>query len=675
MDLKKELEEMGKETHEELVYSQLEKDYKAFLLKRFTLAKDERDKKHAEFDDMDYFTYYDTNRRAANAYIPPKKNLQDTRIVTGTTKEKEHTMLSALLNYKLEPDIQAFDDNNVEIKGVGEDMQALVKKSKEMEGDDDKKVLRYKELMDQGTVFVEEVWREKFFLDKKFSVKDFSTMNPNKIQWESKLKKLYERAESRVIEGVKVYLGNIREFFIGNQPYLFTAEYMHYDDAKTIFGNWERWKYVPRKLKSEKEEEHQDGSGTYDYDWAIQRPEEDWVEVLIYQDKPRNEYMIMLNGVMMMPISFPLQAISPSAEYTLAKGDVSPMAFNFAYSKSIPADTKVDQGVLDEMLRMIILKTQQSFMPPIANRSNKILSSKIFLPGTIINDIDSSKVQPLLSNQSQGVTGSEFQAYQFIKGIVDNKTVSPAFSGQSESGDQTATEVIQLKKQQMMKLGLTIWGVISLERQLSWLRCYNLKENLPKVKGNKKDGDGKAIDVFPSFTINNIPLSSGQQGTKIIEFNPEKVNSITDAELAKEEKYLSEPGRPVEKVYYHPEEFRNLKAHFYITVNPKEKESDEINRALFVQNIQDAANIFGMESLNLEYLKQRFAEHAKEDFGLFFKKTVQTQASETPIAKQQEQGQANPNETLQRQQKIGGELGKQLTEGIRGSANSSKQKL
>ena len=53
--------------------------------------------------------WHEKNAKAANAYIPPKKNKTDTRIVTGTTQEKGITLLSALLNYNLEPNISAFD--------------------------------------------------------------------------------------------------------------------------------------------------------------------------------------------------------------------------------------------------------------------------------------------------------------------------------------------------------------------------------------------------------------------------------------------------------------------------------------------------------------------------------------------------------------------------------------
>jgi hypothetical protein len=127
-----------------LEYSQEEEDYRAFLIKRLTKAENDRNDNHIEFDDQDYVTYHETNAKAANSYIPPKKNKQDTRIVTGTTHEKEITLWSALLNYNLEPNIEAYSEKDLPINELGNTIEDLIKKSREIEKYDDKRVLIYK---------------------------------------------------------------------------------------------------------------------------------------------------------------------------------------------------------------------------------------------------------------------------------------------------------------------------------------------------------------------------------------------------------------------------------------------------------------------------------------------------------------------------------------------------
>lgn len=608
----------------EVPYSDEEREYRGDLIKKLILAKTARDASQSEFNDMSYIEYYDSNLRAANSYIPPKKNKEDTRVVTGTTEEKENTLLSAILNYNLEPNFVAFDKDDMEVDELGKTMEDLVKKSREIEDYDTKRLLIYKELLDQGTCFVEELWVEETKIEKKLKDVNWSDkVEVGKIKWDEKSVPGFTGCKSRLIRGDKVYLGNIKEFQLVNQPFIFTLDVVSYGEAKAIYGNWERFKYVPKKIVREAVTE------TSSYrSWSLEVMQENFVEIIKFQDRFSNEFMIMLNGVMMLPHSFPLEAVSPSGDYTLAKGDVYPISQFSAYSKSIPAKTKVDQEVLDEMMKLIILKTRKSYMPPMANNTGRVLSRKIFSPAEITNQLDASKLTEIGTNA--GVTAGEFNAFQFIKKIVDEKSVSPAFMGESQSGKQTATEILEMKKQQMMKLGLVIYGVIALERQLSWLRSYNILANWTKEQDRRvNDVTGKMESVFKSVTLNG-PLENTQQGKKIIEFNP-NAGDYTSEQVMEEENQLSNIMRmPVRKTYISPD-VSKMKYYWFVTINPTQKDSSDLQWILFKQNISDAIQIFGPQSLDYSYLKERFATLSKENPQKFFLKNVPAQPTEAMI--------------------------------------------
>jgi hypothetical protein len=120
-------------------------------------------------------------------------------------------------------------------------------------------------------------------------------------------------------------------------------------------------------------------------------------------------------------------------------------------------------------------------------------------------------------------------------------------------------------------------------------------------------------------------LETGVKGKKIIEFNPEMANQLSPENIEAEEEFMTkETGKPVRKVYMNPDELRNIKAKWYITITPTEKDTTELQRVMFTQNIKDAAAIFGPQSLNMEYLKERFAVLAKEDPDKFFAKNQPT---------------------------------------------------
>lgn len=628
---------------ESVDYTDEEIAYKGYLSQRTEDAIEKRAINYTELDDMDYSTSYDENKRAANSYIRPKENPEDTRIVTGTTNEKSGTLLSALLNYNLEPNITAFDENNTIVNDIGSPMEDLVFKSREIEVYEQQRILIYKELLDQGTCFVEEVFVEEFSVDKTFKDVEMTwreNVDPAKIKWTERIEKAYGGCQTNLLQGKKVYLGNVREFEVQRQPYVIIREMIPYSEAKAIYGEWERFQYVPKSLvrittddveSNEDEEEYQEG----------------FVDVVKYMDRYKNELMITLNAVMMLPVGFPLTYVSPSGDYPIAKGDVEPISKFFAYSKSIPCKTKVDQQVLDEMLRLMILKTQQSFKPPYANNTNRILSRDIFLPGNVINGIDPTKIGTIID--AKGVTQSEFAFFEMMKRLVDEKTVSPAFGGDATRRSQTATEVNELKKQQMMKLGQTIAGVINLERQLAWLRIYNIIQNWTKQIDTKVDEvRGRLEDVYQTFEIEST--DDGKNTRKVIEFSPEGANLDTYQVQAEEDMMGVDKPYEVRKTYINPDVLRSVKYTWYVTINPTEKNSGELQRVLFTQNIQDAANIFGVETLNMEYLKERFAELAKEDYDKFFL--------------QQTEQQPVPGQVPGQMPQLGGEVGAQLAGGI-----------
>lgn len=592
-------------------YSDKEFAYRGYLARRLDLALRQKQATYAEINDQTPDEWYDSNAKAGNGYNPPKQNEEDTRIVTGTTQEKGSTLLSAVLNYNLEPNIQAFDKNNLEYIELGENMEDLVRKSREIEKYDRKRPLIYKELFDQGTVYVEEVDVQKFHTEKKMKNKDWKVggIDPERISWTKKLKKLYSECEVNLLAGNQVYLGNFREFFMENQPYVFTREVIPYSLAKSLYQDWARFDYVPRTASSFQSLEVDE----YGYrDWSVQTVEAEMVEVIKYQDSPLNEFQIILNGVMMLPIEFPLTEISPSGEYTMAKGDVEPISRWFAISKSIPAKTKVDQGILDETYRLILLTMRKSFMPPMANNTNKVLSRKVLFPGKITRDIDVTKFLPI-GEKNDGVTPSQFAFFQLLKQIIDEKSVSPVFSGDVQKGNATATQIIEMKKQQMMKLGLTIWGVISLEEQLAKLRLHNLLSVWTRKIDERMDPIRQQLtDIYRTVSVKSN-FEDGRKGTKIIEFNPELANSLSSEQVEAEEEFLSRKGNPTRKVYLDPEALRNIDMNWYITITPTEKETSELQRVLFVQNIKDAAELFGPQTLNVEHLKHRFSILAGED--------------------------------------------------------------
>lgn len=595
-------------------YTEDELEYRARIIREVEEARNQRDQAHAEFDDQTYPDYWLSNAKAANAYRSPRLNEQDVRTTSGTTHEKIVTLNSALLNYNFEPDVEAYDKDDRIVAEIGTVVEDLIKKSRKIEQPDYdiKKPLIYHELLSQGTVIVEDTQVE-FRMPNKQSVV-FDVTNFNKIKWEERLDKVYKYCNANLINGLNVYPGNVREFFLELQPYVAIRRIITRSEAEALYGNWARFENVPLSIRGE----IQTNTDSMEFNnWALEPLEEKTVEEIKYYNKWENSFMILLNGVPMFPVkrdnkgrlgTFPLSALTGLCEYPLAKGDIEPISRFFFYSKSIPAKTAVDQAIFDEMMRSMILKTRMSYNPPMANMTGQAISNKIFQPATIHTGINAEKLKPIFDQS--GVTQSEFNAIQFIKSIIDEKSVSPIFQGQSEQGQQTAREIIELKQQSMQKMGLTIFGVMNFEKQLCKLRLYNILKYWTEVKDSRlehtKTNIKKIVNQYQTVTI-DTDFEEGQKGQRVVEFTEDELPESQQI-MAEEELVSLLKGRKIRKNYINPVELKNMDLHWYITITPTEKDSGALKVAQFEEFIKTTMAIFAPlgKVPNLDYLGERY---------------------------------------------------------------------
>lgn len=612
-------------------YSPDEYIFRKILIQRLESARDQRDNNHVEFDGMTYKEYWQSNAKASNSFLSPKINKQDVRVTSGTTHEKKNTLLSSLLNYNLQPDIEAYDKFDQFKPELGNVMEDLIKKSRRMEVPDyeTKRILIYGELLDQGDVFVEDVQVE-FSLPEK-TLGKFST-KLSEMQWKVGVDKVYKYCSANLICGLNVYMGNVREFFLENQPYVFIRRLIPRAEAMAMYGEWERWRNVPEKIEKAVE----DGSDAMKFnDWTLEDLESDMVEEIKYYNKWENNYMILLTGVMMLPVrrddkgrlqTFPLSSLTGKCEYPLIKGSLEPISKFFAYSKSIPAKTKVDQHLFDEMLKAIIVKTRKSYNPPIANNTGTALSTSINYPGTIHNDVDPNKIQEIGNNT--GVTSSEFNTIEFIRGIIDQKSVSSVFEGNQTKGQQTAREIVELKQQSMMKLGLAILGVVNLEKGLSKLRLLNIlkywTDPIDTDTTKAKEGLKK---IYRNVTV-DTEFEDGTNGQRMIEFVGSEEDMPTDDQVSAEAEILGKRrNKKITKNYLNAEMLKTLDYNFYFEIVPTEKNTSALKLAQFEESISKMMTIFAPvgKMPNVEYLADRWAVMSGEDPNRVWQKQQQPQ--------------------------------------------------
>lgn len=628
-----------------LEYTVEEIRFRSELIYQLTLARDQRDSPHPELDMMSYIDYYESNKRKDLSYIPPKRNKQDTRIVTGITREKDTSLVNAILNMNLRPETTAFDENDLVVNELGDNISDVVMKTRELENWAEKRSTIYRELFSQGDVFVQEIYKEDFRMMPVGSINFDPSSREKKIAdftYTERLQKIYEGPESRMVNGKKVYLFNIREQYAHKQPGAAVLNILTRDQAKARYGTWERWANVPYTVDTT---EFYFSDGTTYKDWnLVTLGNRDLVaEIMVYWAE-KNRYMILLNGVMMLPITYPLTAICPTGEVPLAQGKFEPIA-DFAYSKSVPSKLKIDQEVADEVKMLMVEKMRQGFKPPMGVRGKKIYSSSIFLAGKLTNEINEGDLFPLLGDKfSGGVSPADFSFYKLVQDDMDRKSTSENFQGQSgEDGQQTAYETEVLRQQQMMSLGLALDGVVNLERKMTWNRIYTILTKWTSPCDTSFDALKQGIyDGYKSFSM-NATVDGGRSGVKIFRQTTKGFPDVRKHE--QEEEMLSrKAGKPVRIVYLNPETLRSVRYRWFIIINPSPKSNDKLSQLLFMQNLTTAIETFGPQSINMDYAKQRFSVLINEDYNKFFvKASIQTMLqSGTLPANQNGGGQPQP---------------------------------
>jgi hypothetical protein len=616
------------------VYSLEERASLNHLMQILNAARDQRDRPHPELDGMTYVEYYDSNKRKDLSYIPPKKNKGDIRIVTGHTRQKDTTLLSTYLNMNLAPDITAFDTDDLIINELGQNIGDLVTKSRQIEFYDKKRPIIYRELITQGDVFAQEILVDDFrympltTLDWDPSKDGFSDFS-----FQERLKKVFSGCAVRMINGKKIYMGNIRTEYIEDQDTVAVMNIYSRIEAFSRYGTWERWKNIPKTIDTT---QFFALDGVTYKSWNLVRlaNEDQVAEVMVFQPK-RNRFQILLNGIPMLPHNYPFTGLFPSGELPIAQGKHEPIS-DFCYSKGQPSNIKIDQEVLDETTKLMVEGMRQGRKPSLGSKNNKIISPNVFRAGHIEPDLREGDLFPIIPNA--GLQAADFSFYQLIKQGIEDKTVNKSYEGDSQGVDTLGQAQID-KEQQMLKLGSGIDGLVNLERRMVWNRLYNILVNYTQPTDHTIDDvRGGIKKAFRSFSVQTT-VEDGQKGVKIFRFSPKSDYPSLSDHHKEEDTLTKKHGQPVRIVYLDPEELRELKFSWFVSIKPAPRSEDKLTQVMFVQHVREAMELFGPDALQLEYVKQRYAITIDENYEKFFKKVdvmdlikQQAAAAQTPAA-------------------------------------------
>jgi len=609
-------------------YEEVAAPYRSYLFRRLQDAKQARDTIHPEFNNKTYYQYYEENEKIANTLLDEPTDKAEKKMSTGTIESKLNTLLSHLYNLNLTPSVMAYDRNNRALTELGTAFTDIMAVTAEHDGGDDggdkeKKLLRQRELLKQGTVFVQEQWLTRYEIKKKLDgIYDGSFA----VKYTQDLKKVFEGCSRDVLYGPNVYLGDITQFSMNDQPYLFTIEQMSYDMANTIYGQFENWKFVRPGMPSKTTDTSTSGGGTiYDSKWRLTTLAAQQVEIVKYYDQTRDEFMIIINGILILPPGFPLSAVTPAGKYNIAKQTLYVINNHFAYGKSFVSSGAVYElsKIVDRMLALFELKTRKSVTPAYINTTNKVIPARVLNPGNISMGLTPNSLVPI-GNEGQGVTASEFQIFQELQNEIEKSTISAIFQGQQAKSGATATEVIEVQRQAKLTLGLIISAATMLEVKISWLRLHNLIGNWLNPIGKNPDLTNQYRAASRKTAINGQGM--GERHVIPIDGQVPSPDVIRMLSLDEEVK----KGYAIRYLYLSPSIVREAQIRWYIVVEPKEEETSAYHKVLFREMLGDAISLMQVGAqMNADGITDEFGKVYNVDKSQFFSSTAQAPAMPT----------------------------------------------
>ncbi len=593
---------------------------RSFDLNKLFAISQIRESPHPQFDGMGYMKYNETNEMADISFIVPKKNKYDTRVTSGITHEKDSTLVSLIQSFKFEPQLTVYhkDKEMPELSVAG---TAWVRKAQELDHQDEKDAINLRQLIVQGTAFAQ-VKHVCSYIPNKVVTRKGDMTEEDSITWEVMgRKKLFEGTVCDLVDGKKVFLEDFYQPDIRKQVGIYTVEYVPRETVRSIWGEHPRWKNVPKKCAPNGTIGAMITQGSIYSDWFFITLDFDKVEVIQAIRPMENRYQIYFNGVPMLKGGFPLTEVSPSGMTFIAKGDIDPMNM-CAYSKGIPAKTKMDQVMYDALFRIAKIKFEQSAFPPTGNNSGRLLSPDIFMPTKITRNLRKEDLSILTDNQ--GLTPGDFNFLQMIKEQIDNKSITAMLENGQAEGPMTLGQYLDQQKRQLVKLGGIFDGVINWKKQIAHLTLMDLLAN-----GNTDEN----VSVNDSF-------ENGQKGVRVLRFNNNAVKTPQD--LHQDEiDYQGETGQEVRFTDLDPKQLRAMvndpDYYFYWEIVPVDKNNDKVTQAFFITMISQAAALFGPQSLKVQSLKQRYAQVMGEQFDDLF-------LSEEEMKIQEQQNQPSPDD-------------------------------
>lgn len=539
----------------------------AYYLGRIQSAYNQREQNYPYFDYRTFQDDFQANQEALLSVLRPKINDSDVRVNTGTAEKRIELTLTELLSMNFQPEVRAYDKDSMEMRDLGFDLTDMVRMSNRQEKDDDVYVELFQDLLSQRAAFFEERIEN----------------NPIEYMVGGEMVR-YEcyQAVKRRLSPLQVFLGDISipAYRFQEQPYVCIYERILFSEAPEELTERPNWKYVKPGSPIGREYAPL-------FKWRMYSTlEAEEVEIITYLSRtPKGlEKQVIANGVMLFD---PGHILPEKMRYPIGMVVVKTIP-DFAYGKPPLASAKFLQALQNETFVNLIRKFRQGIEPPIAiKKSGKVPTRDMFEPAAVTQGIDPADIKRIVDHN--GITSSEFSFLQLVAQKAEEFIGAVSINNQPGASNMTATQIIELQKQAIKMLGLSLLACVRMKQAATYARidsilCEYTKEIGYDTKKKKKK--------FRMFEIESGQFPSGDKVKKYIqmveEFLPEK-------EMKKirkwEKKIMKEEKKETRYTFINVAALKQVPLRFDVEVIPEPRESSQFDKVLFQDSLAQIATM------------------------------------------------------------------------------------
>lgn len=364
------------------------------------------------------------------------------------------------------------------------------------------------------------------------------------------------------------YIENFYEHDVQKQGFLIWRRVQNYSLLEQKYGKrYKNFKYVKPGVQLIYNDANQTFYEVYDSSLR-----QDMCEEVLYWNKSKDLFIIMVNGVMLTEPDNPNPRLDKRYPF-ISFGYELIDAGKCFYYKSLAFKLMQDANIINTLYPMIIDGTYLNLMPPMINRGGEMIDSSVIIPGAVTTLSDpNAKIEPI--GIAQNLSAGMNTLFKIDESINDSSITPPMMHSK-----ETAYAMAMQQKESDIILGLFVSMISQFVKDYGKLRISDILQYLTIADVDKVMDNPKLI--YKTFLMPDKQVQ-GKKKTRKIKFDGDMPSEPMDKDTYLKESYkvLQEGGEKTELFRVNPSLFRDLK--FMVSVNQDVMNplSEELERAM-----------------------------------------------------------------------------------------------